>query len=112
MAMSRGTAPAGRHTTPADTARELRRVRAEQALSHNRMNTVGADDDVGLNLAAVGQSRHSAAIASFDGDATGSKADVSRLEGAAQDVEQIRAVHSQIRRAKLLAERCLDASAR
>src|SRR5258708_33035090 len=43
----------GRHAAPADTARESRRVRAEQALSHNRMNAVGADDDVCLDLAAV-----------------------------------------------------------
>src|SRR5262244_863837 len=53
----------GRHAAPADTAGESRRVRAEQALSHNRMNAVGADDDVGLDLGTVGKARHAAAIA-------------------------------------------------
>src|SRR5262245_32085234 len=63
----------GRHATPADTAGESGRVRAEQAPPHNRMNAVGADDDVGLDLAAVGKARHPAAITLFDGDAAGSK---------------------------------------
>src|SRR5262245_31857579 len=36
-----------RHATPADTAGEPRRVGAEQVLSDNRMNAIGADDDVG-----------------------------------------------------------------
>src|SRR5262249_61785856 len=31
----------GRHPAPADTAGESRCVRAEQALSHNRMNAIG-----------------------------------------------------------------------
>jgi len=95
----------GRHPAPADTAGESRRVRAEQALSHNRMNAIGADDDVGLDLAAVRKAHHPAAIALFDGDAAGSKAEVNRLKRAAQHVEQVRAVHRQVRRAKLLAER-------
>src|SRR6516165_2114684 len=95
----------GRHAAPADTARESGRVRAEQALSHNRMNAVSADDDVGLDLAAVGKAHHPAAITLFDGDAAGSKTEIDRLERAAQDVEQVRAVHRQVGRAKLLAER-------
>src|SRR5437660_708270 len=94
-----------RHPAPADTAGESRRVRAEQALSHNRMNAIGADDDVGLDLAAVRKAHYPAAIALFDGDAAGSKAEVNRLKRAAQHVEQVRAVHRQVRRAKLLAER-------
>jgi hypothetical protein len=61
----------GRHTAPADTAGESRRVRAEQAPPHNRMNAVSADDDVGLDLAAIGKARHPAAITLFDGDVSG-----------------------------------------
>jgi hypothetical protein len=38
------------------------------------MNAVGADNDVCLDLAAVGKARHSAAIARLDGGAAGSKA--------------------------------------
>src|SRR5262244_3315962 len=95
----------GRHPAPADTAGESRRVTAEQAFSHNRMNAIGADDDVGLDLAAVRKAHHPAAIALFDGNAAGSKAEVNRLKRAAQYVEQVRAVHRQVRRAKLLAER-------
>src|SRR6266545_7871083 len=105
MAISRGTALSGRHAAPADTAGESRRVRAEQALSHNRMNAVGADDDVGLDLAAVGKTRHGAAIALFGGDAAGSKTEIDRLERAAQHAEQVGAMHRQMRRAELLAER-------
>src|SRR5262245_25969106 len=74
----------GGHAAPADTAGEPRRVRAEHALSHNRMNAVGADDDIGLDLAAVGQPRHGAAIAFCDGDAAGSKTEIDPLERAAQ----------------------------
>src|SRR4029453_18896836 len=76
-----------RHAAPADTAGESRRVRAEQALSHNRMNAVGADDDVGLDLAAVGEARYGAAIAFLDGDAAGAKTEIDPLERAAQHVE-------------------------
>jgi len=57
------------------------------------MNAVGADDDVGLNLAAVGKARHPAATALFDGDAAGSKMEIDRFERAAQHVEQAGAVH-------------------
>src|SRR5215470_3604955 len=95
----------GRHAAPADTAGESRRVRAEQALPHNRMNAVSADDDVGLDLAAVGKARDRAAITFFHGDAAGSKTEIDRLERAAQHVEQVGAVHCQVRRAELLAER-------
>src|SRR5262245_5015237 len=56
----------GRHPAPADTAGESRRVRAEQALSHNRMNAIGADDDVGLDRAAVRKAHRPAVIALFD----------------------------------------------
>ena len=70
----------GGHAAPADTAGESRRVRAEQAPPHNRMNAVGADDDIGLDLAAVGKARHPAAIALFDGDAAGSKMEIDRFE--------------------------------
>jgi hypothetical protein len=69
------------------------------------MNAVGADDDVGLDLAAVGKAHHPAAMALFDGDAAGSKAEIDRLERAPQHVEQVRAVHRQVGRAKLPAER-------
>src|SRR5215472_16378390 len=95
----------GRHPAPADTAGESWRVRAEQALPHNRMNAVGADDDVDLDFAAVGKARHPAAIALFDGDAAGPKTEINRLERAAQHVEQVRAVHRQVGRTKLLTER-------
>src|SRR5262249_52500247 len=95
----------GRHAAPADTAGESRRTRAEQTRSHNRMNAVGADDDVSLDLAAVGKTRDGAAIALFGGDAAGSKTEIDRLEPAAQHVEQVGAVYRQVRRAELLAER-------
>src|SRR6516162_4400795 len=95
----------GRHPAPTDTAGESRRVRTEQALSHNRMNAVGANDDVGLDLAAVGKAHHPAAITLFDRDAAGSKTEIDRFERAAQHVEQVGAVHRQVRRAELLAER-------
>ena len=101
----------GRHPAPADTAGESRRIRAEQPLSHNRMNAVGTDDDVGLDLAAVGKTRHGAAIALFGGDAAGSKTEIDRLERAAQHVEQVGAVYRQVRRAELLAE-CASAHMR
>src|SRR6516225_2371094 len=94
-----------RHAAPADTPSKSRRVRAEQAPSHNRMNAVGADDNVGFDIAAVGQSCHSTAIASFDADAVGSKPDIDPLEGTAKGVEQVGAVHRHIRRAELPAER-------
>jgi len=69
------------------------------------MNAVSADDDVGLDLAAVGKARYPTAITLFDGDAAGSKTEIDRLERAAQHVEQVGAVHRQVRRAELLAER-------
>jgi len=37
------------------------------------MNAVGADNNVSLDLAAVGKARHPAAIALLDRDAAGSK---------------------------------------
>src|SRR5262249_48053327 len=83
----------GRHAAPADTAGESRRVRAEQALSHNRMNAAGPADDSALDPAAAARARPPAAIAPFDGDAAGSKMEIDRFERAAQHVEQVRAVH-------------------
>jgi hypothetical protein len=53
------------------------------------MNAVGAYDDVGLDLAAVGKARHSAAVASFDRDAASPEADVGCLERGEQHVEQV-----------------------
>src|SRR5262249_28920941 len=72
----------GRHAAPADTAGESRRVRAEQTLPHNRMNAAGANDDVGLDLPAVGKAHHAAAITLFDRDAAGSKTEIDRFERA------------------------------
>src|SRR5439155_12040473 len=106
-----GHRASGRHAAPADAASKSRRVRAEEALSHHRMNPVGADDDVRLDLAAVGKARYGAAIARFDSDAASSKTKIDRLERAAQHVEQVGAVHGQVRRAELLAE-CASAHAR
>src|SRR5262245_45462824 len=100
-----------RHATPADTAGEPRRVGAEQVLSNNRMNAIGADYDVGLDLAAVGKAHHRATIACFNRDAARSEADVGRLERAAQHVEQVGAVHRDVRRAELLAK-CASTHAR
>src|SRR5215467_9755215 len=73
----------GRHAAPADTASESRRVRAEQGLPHNGMNAVGADNNVSLDLAAVGKARHPAAIALLDRDAAGSKTQGDCLERTA-----------------------------
>src|SRR5260370_24090338 len=66
----------GRHAAPADTAGESRRVRAKQALSHNRMNAVGAAEYIGLDLAAVRKAAPPAAIALFDRDAAGSTTEI------------------------------------
>src|SRR5262249_2639914 len=95
----------GRHSAPTNTTGESWRVRAEQGLPHNRMNAVGADNDVGLDLGAVGKARHPAPIALLDGDAAGPKTQIDRLERTAQHVEQVGAMHSQVRRTELLAER-------
>ena len=61
---------AGRsHAAPADAAGKARYVAAEQAVAHDGMNAVGANDDVGLERAAVGKARdrqrsHIAAVTS------------------------------------------------
>src|SRR5262249_61200659 len=101
----------GREAAPENTAGEWRPGGAEQPLAHNRMNAVGADDDIGLDPAAVGKARPPAAIAPFDGDAAGSKMEIDRFERAAQHVEQVGAVYRQVRRAELLAE-CASAHMR
>ena len=46
------------------------------------------DDDVGLDLAAVRKAHHPAAIALFDGDAAGSKAEVNRSARTAVALSQ------------------------
>jgi hypothetical protein len=63
------------------------------------MDAVGTDDDADLDLAAVGKTRHPAAITLFDGDAAGSKTAIDRLERAAQHAEQAGTVHLQVRSA-------------
>ena len=73
----------GRHAAPTDTTGESWRVRTERGLPHNGMNAVGADNDVGLDLVAVGKARHGAATALFDGDAAGSKTEIHSLERTA-----------------------------
>src|ERR1700751_1959561 len=73
----------GRHAAPTDTTGESWRVRAEQGLPHNGMNAVDADNDVGLDLAAIGKARPPAAIALLNGDAAGPKTQVDCLERTA-----------------------------
>src|SRR5204863_1933103 len=63
----------GRHSAPTNTTGESWRVRTKQGLPHNRMNAVGTDNDVGLDLASVGKARYPASIALLDGDAAGPK---------------------------------------
>jgi hypothetical protein len=65
-----------RHTAPAGAAGELLRVAPNRLVRTTEMNAVGAYDDVGLDLAAVGKAHHSAAVASFDRDAASPEADV------------------------------------
>ena len=55
-----------RHAAPADAAGEARYIGAEQTVAHHRMNAVGADHDVGLDLAAVGKARHGVLGAALD----------------------------------------------
>src|SRR5262245_45853917 len=81
------------HAAPEDTVSVSRHVGRESALPHYLMTAVGADDDIGLDLAAVGKDPHPAAIALFDGDAASSKMEIDRFERAAQHVEQVGAVH-------------------
>src|SRR5438874_2459281 len=68
-----GHRASGRHAAPADAASKSRRFGTDEALSHNRMNPVGADDNVRLDLAAVGKARYGAAILRLDNDAASSK---------------------------------------
>ena len=65
-----------RHAAPADAAGKARHVGAEQAPSHNGVDAVGADHDVGLDLAAVGKARHGVAGAALDRDGAQAGADV------------------------------------
>src|SRR5579862_538093 len=69
-----------RHSAPADTAGEARRVGAEQARADRGVNTVCADHDVGLDFAAVGKARYRNAVASLDRDAALADTDVGRLQ--------------------------------
>ncbi len=74
------------------------------AFAHHGMDAVGADHDIGLDRAAVGKARHRAALAGLDAAAAFAEPDLARCEGLVQQVEQIGAVHGEIRRAELLAE--------
>ena len=84
-----------RHAAPADAAGEARRIGAEQAFAHRRMNAVGADHDIGLDRAAVGKLRGGrplAVVARVDADAAFAEPDVGRLQRVPQHVEQIGAM--------------------
>jgi uncharacterized protein (DUF2336 family) len=63
----------------------------------------GADDDVGLDFAAVGEARRRAASARRHRDAAHAEPDLGRLQRAGEHVEQIGAVHREVRRAERLA---------
>ncbi len=93
-----------RHAAPADAAGKARRVGAEQRFAHHGMDAVGADHDIGLDRAAVGKARHRAALAGLDAAAALAEPDLGRCERLAQQVEQIGAVHGEVRRAEFLAE--------
>ena len=68
------------------------------------MDAVGADHDIGLDRAAVGKARHRAALVGLDADAALAEPELGRCERLAQQIEQIGAVHGEIRRAEFLAE--------
>ena len=90
------------HAAPADAAGEVRRGGAEQAFPHHRMNTVGADDDVGLDRIAVGKACDRSAVTAFDRDAAAAVVQVRGLERIRQDVEQVGAMHREVRRTEFL----------
>jgi hypothetical protein len=56
------------------------------------MNAVGADEDIGFDLAAVGKARGGSAAARFDANAAQAEADVARSQRAGQNAEQVGAV--------------------
>src|SRR5215469_6889729 len=73
----------------ADLPGELRRIGAEQARANGRMDAVGAEDDIGFDLGAIGEPRRSAVVAGRDCLAPCAEAhDVSR-DRLRKDVEQI-----------------------
>ncbi len=78
---------------PADLAGEARRVRAEEACSHGGVDAVGADNDVGLDIATVVEMRDGAVGHVLDAGAARAEVnDLGRQRGA-EDVEQVGAMH-------------------
>ena len=93
-----------RHAAPADAAGEARHVGAEQTVAHHRMDAVGADHDVGLDLAAVGKARHRVAGAALDRTVRRPERMSVDLSAPAQDGEQIGAMHREVGGAELFPE--------
>ena len=93
-----------RHAAPADAAGEARHIGAEQTVAHHRVNAVGADHDVGLDLAAVGKARYGVLGAALDRHGAHAGADLGGLERAGEDRQQVGAVHRQIGRAEFFFE--------
>ena len=85
----------------AHAAGEPRRLRPEQTAAHCRMNPVGADDDIAFDLASVGKARDGAVAIGDHGDAARRGPDECLRQRARQDVEEIRPMHREMRRAEL-----------
>jgi hypothetical protein len=68
------------------------------------VNAIGADHEIGFDLAAVGKARHRGAAARLGADATMSEAKLRGLERAGEHVEQVGAMHAEIWRAEFVPE--------
>ena len=88
------------HAAVADLAGEARRIRAEQRRSHDRVDPVGADDHVGLDLAAVLESRDRDVAVRLDSDAARAERDDVARQRLRQHVEQVGAMGGRARAAE------------
>ncbi len=91
---------------PAHAAGEARRLRPEQACADGGTNAVGADDNIGLDHAAVGKMRPGggAAVAGLDRGAARAEMEDAVGELPAQHLQEIGAVEGEMRRPEPLAE--------
>ena len=102
-----GSAAVG--TTPRQQMLPVKRgvSRAEEVLAHHRMDAVGADDDVGLGDAAVGERQDRAIGLVPHRDALGVQAHARRVDGAREDLVQVGAIDLVVAGAEPALERAL-----
>ena len=96
-----GNASSG--TSPRQQTEPVNRgASAEQALPHGGTDAVGADDEIGVDLRAVGEARSRAVAAGLDVGAA--RAEMNDVVGQLlpQDLDQVGAMHRQVGRAELL----------